>query len=327
MIRHHCKSAAVAMLLLTVALLADTSAEPVDSSSIVMSTDFEDWSLGEGGASKGFFTVRFPFGGMLQAPSLGFVAERPVGNKAYRLSEKDGNFVFISDQDLADFVLSFTVEIAKGAYAVFFRIDPGHDGYLLDGGALGTLRNLTIGKARWFAKESFLTPPLGTYDVRLIAIGEDILVFRDSALVISASNDLFSHGIIGLGESAAGGIYIDDLNLRQVIRVKAVLSKISQAASGVVLHVAILSTDSFDATTELDLDTLTFGKTGDEDSLQRAEQDLSQTCDTRDYDGDGRADVVCPFHRQKAGLSGEAALGVLFGVTNAGDLVGGIVSL
>lgn len=323
MTRYLCKSTAVGLLLLTVSLLAAPSAESVDSPSFAFSTDFEDWSLGEDGAARGFFTVRFPFGGLLQSPRLGIVTEKHVGNKAYRLSEKQKNLAFLSDKDLADFVLSFSVEIEKGAYAVFFRVDPGRDGYLLDGGVLGTVRNLTTGTPRWFAQESGKIRP-GTYDLRLIAIGDDTLVFRDSALVISSSNDLFSHGIVGLAEPAQGVIYIDDLSLREIKGIKAVLSETSPDG---VFHVAILSTDSFDATSELYLGTLTFGRTGEEDSLQRAAQDSSEICQTRDYDGDGRADVVCPFDRQKAGLSGEAQTSVLFGITTTGDLIGAVVDL
>lgn len=60
------------------------------------------------------------------------------------------------------------------------------------------------------------------------------------------------------------------------------------------VQVFILSTESFDAVGDLDVESLTFGRTGEEMSLARRNHGLP---DTRliDFDGDGRLDLLAMF--------------------------------
>jgi hypothetical protein len=76
--------------------------------------------------------------------------------------------------------------------------------------------------------------------------------------------------------------------------------------------VAILSEPGFDATTQVDKASLTFGRTGDEPSLVR--------CDRRgrDENGDGRADQVCHFAIQRTGFRLGDTVGILKGRTVGG---------
>ena len=62
------------------------------------------------------------------------------------------------------------------------------------------------------------------------------------------------------------------------------------------IPVAILSTPDFDATTEVDRESLTFGRTGDEDSLAFCNPSAE------DINYDGYYDLVCHFYTQSAGF-------------------------
>lgn len=78
------------------------------------------------------------------------------------------------------------------------------------------------------------------------------------------------------------------------------------------IPVAILSTEDFDATTEVDRESLTFGRTGDEDSLAKC------TKSTEDVNGDGLDDLVCHFNTQDTGFEQGNTEGILKGLTNDG---------
>lgn len=72
------------------------------------------------------------------------------------------------------------------------------------------------------------------------------------------------------------------------------------------IPVAILSTPDFDATTEVDKTSLTFGRTGDENSLSKCSENA-------DVNGDGRDDVVCSFETQDTGFVMGDTEGILRG--------------
>ena len=78
------------------------------------------------------------------------------------------------------------------------------------------------------------------------------------------------------------------------------------------IPVAILSTPDFDAPSEVDWDSLTFGVTGDEDSLsyhagvpQCAAEDVEPE--------DGLDDLVCQFHQKDTGFACGDTVGILKG--------------
>jgi hypothetical protein len=84
-----------------------------------------------------------------------------------------------------------------------------------------------------------------------------------------------------------------------------------------VIPVAILSSADFDATTEVDRSSLTFGRTGDEDSLVRCSPG------GEDVNGDGLPDLVCHFSTQAAGFQSGDTEGILKGMTvNGVPIVG-----
>jgi hypothetical protein len=82
------------------------------------------------------------------------------------------------------------------------------------------------------------------------------------------------------------------------------------------IPVAILSTPLFDAASRLDKSTLTFGRTGFENSLA--------SCDApADVNGDGLPDQVCHFNTQSTGFLRDSTEGILRGKTLDGLTVEG----
>ena len=75
------------------------------------------------------------------------------------------------------------------------------------------------------------------------------------------------------------------------------------------IPVAILSTASFDATSEIDRTSLTFGRTGDEASLASCGEGKD------DVSGDGLPDLVCHCYTQIAGFQEGDTEAILKGVT------------
>jgi len=97
-------------------------------------------------------------------------------------------------------------------------------------------------------------------------------------------------------------------------------NSINIKSSGTI-PVAILSSPSFDASSEVDLASLTFGRTGDEDSLAFCSPSPA------DVNGDGLLDRVCHFNTQDTGLQCGDTRGVLRGRTTDGVLIEGRDSL
>ena len=65
----------------------------------------------------------------------------------------------------------------------------------------------------------------------------------------------------------------------------------------------------FDASTEVDAETLTFGRTGDEESLAFCNRSLD------DVNDDGYYDLICHFYTQKAEFECGNEEGILKGLT------------
>jgi len=92
--------------------------------------------------------------------------------------------------------------------------------------------------------------------------------------------------------------------------------RINTRSNGTI-PVAILSTPTFNAPTSVDTGTLTFGRTGNEESLA--------FCNTggEDVNGDGLLDLVCHFQTEFAGFNSGDAVAILKGRTvQGGPIVG-----
>jgi uncharacterized protein YegL len=87
--------------------------------------------------------------------------------------------------------------------------------------------------------------------------------------------------------------------------------------------VAILSEPDFSAPTQVDWDTLTFGQTGDEDSLDRRGATGEPNCGEEDVNNDSLVDLVCHFLTQKTGFQESDTAGILRGSSLEGVLFEG----
>jgi len=79
--------------------------------------------------------------------------------------------------------------------------------------------------------------------------------------------------------------------------------------------VAILSNPYFDAPNDVDKSSITFGKTGDEDSFARCERR------SKDVNGDGLPDLIAWFKNIKTGFEEGDTIGILKCMTNDGTLI------
>lgn len=99
------------------------------------------------------------------------------------------------------------------------------------------------------------------------------------------------------------------------------------------IEVAILSAQDFGAPSIVDKKSLTFGRTGNEDSLKRDDDDDGDEegsdgapdceCEKEDVNEDGLPDLVCEFDVQKAGFQLGDTKGILKGKTKDGMLIVG----
>lgn len=98
-------------------------------------------------------------------------------------------------------------------------------------------------------------------------------------------------------------------------------SNIIHLTEGGIIPVAILSTEDFDAFNEVDKASLTFGKTGGEDSLAYC------LWWTIDVNRDGLQDMVCYFWTAKTGFEVGDTEGILRGYRIEGHLIEGCDSV
>ncbi len=89
------------------------------------------------------------------------------------------------------------------------------------------------------------------------------------------------------------------------------------------VSVAILSTATFDAATMVDVESLSFGRTGDELSLVRRGKAKTPVVSLQDVNGDGRLDLVPQFDIALAGFQAGDTEGILRGLIVGGELLEG----
>ncbi len=87
------------------------------------------------------------------------------------------------------------------------------------------------------------------------------------------------------------------------------------------IPVAILSNSSFNAVSQVDVNSLRFGRTGTEPSLA--------FCNSRgeDVNGDGLPDLVCHFYTEQTGFQAGDTKGILKGLNVGGELIRGVDSI
>ena len=89
------------------------------------------------------------------------------------------------------------------------------------------------------------------------------------------------------------------------------------------IPVAILSSPNFDAPNQINRKSLTFGRTGDENSLHRLDRRGTPNCSVSDVNSDGLPDLVCRFVIRKTGFQRGDTMGILKGQTIEGVRIEG----
>lgn len=100
------------------------------------------------------------------------------------------------------------------------------------------------------------------------------------------------------------------------------LNSINPRSKGTI-PVAILSTESFNAPEQVDKDSLTFGRTGDEESLHRRGRSGVSNCSAEDVNDDNLLDLVCHFETLKTDFQEGDTDGILKGQTVDGTPIEG----
>ncbi len=119
-------------------------------------------------------------------------------------------------------------------------------------------------------------------------------------------------------EIPGAGSYYGQITIVSPIVTKVIDIKIKSGSSGAnsinrvsngKIPVAILSTGDFNAPVQVDPSSLTFGRTGDEQSLAFCNEGSA------DVNGDGLPDLICHFKTQSAGFQSDDKFGILNGKT------------
>jgi hypothetical protein len=93
---------------------------------------------------------------------------------------------------------------------------------------------------------------------------------------------------------------------------------IIQANTPGSIPVAILSSSTFNAVARIDATSLTFGRIGDENSLEFRSTPPQAVCQNADVNGDGRPDLVCQFRQKVSGFQAGDSVGIVRGRTYGG---------
>lgn len=133
---------------------------------------------------------------------------------------------------------------------------------------------------------------------------------------VTASGVGIGEAIIALVEAAAEPVISIEIDIWPFLDQNVVIPSKNHP-----VPVAILSTQDFDATSEVDLTSLTFGETGDEMSLDHC---LNLIVDINE---DGLLDRTCIFHSSLTGLQIGDTEAALKGMTIDGILIEGIDSV
>lgn len=138
-------------------------------------------------------------------------------------------------------------------------------------------------------------------------------------------SSLVSIGIIDdgsprLGDNEVISVWVVGENTKAVaidIKPGNATNPINPSSNGKT-SVAVLSSPTFSAPSEVDRPTLTFGSTGDEQSLHYRGNG-EPNCNTRDVNADGLSDLVCHFYTRLASFQSTDTRGILRGITRDGE--------
>lgn len=187
--------------------------------------------------------------------------------------------------------------------------------------ATGTAVN-EIGQDAWYSgpgtqpQEVYITnAPVGTYVMTGVGtgVGEYTLFLNreDEHRAILESVETSGVTDVGLADSL-------QLTVPKYLAIEIGPKKAMNRNVRGSITVAVLSTETMSAPDDVDTRTLSFGETGDEDSL------LSCLPSAIDADNDGRDDLVCRFNLNDTGITENTTQGVLKGNLRDGTPMTGV---
>lgn len=152
-------------------------------------------------------------------------------------------------------------------------------------------------------------------------LAHDGTIAATNAQLLSA----FGVGLDGMGLDAASlppGTTPEVLPVDIDIKPGSDPNSINSQSRGTI-PVAVLSAEDFDAPSAVDRTTLTFGRTGDELSLQLRGSAEVPNCGAEDVNADGLPDLVCHFRTPATGFEAGDVEGILKGQTVGGVAIEG----
>jgi len=251
-------------------------------------------------AGKDPFNASFSFVGYrrpLQLPlvSLAFVTHSPI---SLVVSDPDGftidaNTVVVTEREVMHLI-------------------PGQLSYIQDSNGDDTVLAPTLKPGNYFVK---VVPkpgasPRQTYSLT-VQTTDGINILADSVPIASIPD-------LGYGIESTGTTIRIFIPVAIDIKPGELPNSINPRSQGKI-PVVVLSSGTFNAASRIDQSSLTFGRTGDESSLAR--------CNNEDVNGDGLLDLVCQFNTPSTGFVSGDTVGVLKGRTVDGTLVRGTDSV
>lgn len=170
--------------------------------------------------------------------------------------------------------------------------------------------------------EATSTAPTGSYSLEGFTEGlvelsasREGYTFVPERIVVEISTENPRVQVDFLGSMDSGG---DHRPVNIDIKPGSDENPINYSSNGKI-PVAILSASDFNAPAEVDQPTLTFGRTGNEESLHYRGNGEPNCSGDEDHNGDGLNDLMCHFHTPIAGFQPGDTEGILRGLTLAGE--------
>ena len=186
--------------------------------------------------------------------------------------------------------------------SIFFTSFGSHFVYIINGVGCPTIFNCSNSWSLWVLEGACWT---------LASVGIDQIPVSQGATVA-----WFFTPVATFGEIPPTGVNCLTVNID--VKPPSDPATINPSSSGTV-PAAILSTADFNATTQVNRSSLTFGHTGLEHSLA--------FCNVEDVNGDGLPDLVCHFNTQAASFLAGDTQGILNGRTVDGTPIVGTDSI
>jgi len=249
----------------------------------------------------------------------------------------DGTFTYVPIENFYDFD-TFTYTVSDGTHVsgpvtvliqVFGVNDPPTDivldgnvvseGFVTDALTVGALESADVD----FDFEPVFTLVSGEGDTdndRFQIVGDE-LQLRPGVLVDYERTTAYSARVrVTDGEHTLEKTFtIDITDVQEVAFAVGDTAANTFEPKSHTVTVTLFSTDTFDATQDVDLNSLTFGATGFEDSL-RQDKKGPKKLEQRDVNGDGLADLVVVFDTDLTGLGATSTQATLRGALLNGDL-------